>query len=142
MKFSLTTDGWTVKGGSQQAFVGVTMHYMSRPGHNRPWKLEAISLDLIPSDGHLAHVVLSRVLDGHSAANMRDDILDSLKQFGLPRPYTVTTDNASAAVALAKELVGPARSVGCAAHMLQLSVKLAIEVAVVVASVNSAAAGC
>jgi hypothetical protein len=63
---------------------------------------------------------------------MRDDILDTLHQFGLPRPFTVTTDNASAAVALANELVGPARSVGCAAHMLQLSVKLAIEVAVVV----------
>jgi hypothetical protein len=48
--YAVTSDGWTADGGQQSAFVGLTMHYISSPGNERPWQLHSRDLDLIPSE--------------------------------------------------------------------------------------------
>ena len=113
-QFSLTSDIWTSI--NQEAFLGLTVHYI-----DSDWNLRSFLLDIIP------------FAIKHTGLNIAREIIRVLEEFNIStKIIALTTDNDSAMIACGKEIADTLDNeissmtfshYHCVAHVLNLGVK-------------------
>lgn len=117
-KLSMTTDIWTAY--NQQAFLGITIHWI-----NKEWQIRSMLLDIIP------------LHDPHTGDLIAETITNTIREFEIgKRLLGVTTDNGSNMISMMNKLKTNCSQEfnndevthhRCIAHVLNLAVKDGLE---------------